>query len=117
MNRWQNPRHQGLLLSVVVDDFDSAGVVRLVIPNETNTPLPVNPNAVPPIPITFQRFQVITRRQSKIFDPYSSVQHLQLALSNPRAARGYLTGYVTLEQFLRLFAIERGDQLYSLHSI
>jgi hypothetical protein len=49
------------------------------MPNETNPPLAVDPDAVLPFAIPFQGFQAIARRNAQIFENTGLVQHAQLA--------------------------------------
>lgn len=116
MNWWQFFGHRHASSSGIVDDFDIRSVPSLVLPDEIDAPLLVNPDAMLAGPITLQGFQAISRRGHQVFEPGGSVQHLQFPLRYPRTVRSDLAGYATLEEFLRL-APERGSHNFRFEDI
>jgi hypothetical protein len=117
MNWWPFLVHRHAPSSVILDDFDIPSVPSLVLPDETDAPLLVNADAMLAGPITLQGFQAISRWGHQVFEPGGSVQHLQFALRNPRTVRSDCAGYTTLEQFLRLLALERGNHNFQFEYI
>jgi hypothetical protein len=50
-----------------------------IAPDKAKPPLIIDPDAMLPSAITFQRFKPIVRRYAKILQAYRSIQHAQLA--------------------------------------
>jgi hypothetical protein len=50
-----------------------------IAPDKAKPPLIIDPDAMLPSAITFQRFKPIVRRYAKILKAYRSIQHAQLA--------------------------------------
>jgi hypothetical protein len=65
------------LSSVVVRDLDFEGVS--IAPDETETPLIIDSDAVLPLPATLQFFQPVARRHSKILKRNSAMQEKQFS--------------------------------------
>jgi hypothetical protein len=62
---------------VIIHDFY---LVRVALaPNETNTPLIVDPNTMLACPVSAQAFQPIARRRSQIAEPRGEMQLVQLS--------------------------------------
>jgi hypothetical protein len=75
---------------------------------ETNTVLPVDPDAVLSRPITFQRFKPVSRRDQKVLDVDSKMDHQQLPRRHPsQVVVQELFGLPGLEKRFGLFAGER----------
>jgi hypothetical protein len=62
-----------LLCLVVVRDLNVIGIA--ISPNETDSELVINPNAVLTFPIPFQFFQAIAWRHSQIVQCRGAVEH------------------------------------------
>jgi hypothetical protein len=62
---------------VVVDDLDVEGVT--INPAEDDAPLLIDPNAVKPVEVTAQSFEVVARRYTQVVQVAGSVDELQLA--------------------------------------
>jgi hypothetical protein len=65
---------------VVIDDFDIKRIP--IFEPKTYTPLIVDANAPLPFPVSSQRFQAVSWRDSQILQRLGVIQHLQLALGN-----------------------------------
>ncbi len=65
---------------MVIDYLDTARTV--ISPHKTDSPLIVNANAVLPLPIFFQCFKPICRRNPKIIQRLRFVQHEQFSQSD-----------------------------------
>lgn len=91
---------------MVVHDFDVTRVT--VFPQEADTPLIVDPDAVLTLSIAVQRFQTIARRNRQVAKLGCGVDLGQLPLSDARKA--LKTPHVlTVVQFLRVGTPERFD--------
>ena len=64
--------------SVIVDDFDRFRPVGR--PDEANAKLPVDTNTVLPPAVTFQRLQLVTRRNTQPREGDGRIELIELAL-------------------------------------
>src|SRR5581483_7376554 len=71
----------GFLLCVVVDDLDF--ICLPVRPAETDPPLLVDPDAVLPLAVAFERLEPISRRRHQVAKCLSTVKIEQLAARRP----------------------------------
>ena len=62
---------------MVIDDFDLVRVS--VAPDEAQSPLVIDPDAVLPGPVTLQGFQTVTRWLPQILKDMGSREHVELA--------------------------------------
>jgi hypothetical protein len=65
---------------MVVDDFDMRR--SSLIPDETNSPLIVDPDRVLPLPVGFQRFKPIARWNTKVREHPGLIQKTKLPQHN-----------------------------------
>jgi len=84
--------------------------MRLVAtPDKTNSPPIVDSNAVPPRPVCLQRFETISRRTTKILQPFGGMKVEELSPGN--ALDGSEPEYdVILKERLSVSASKRPDQ-------
>jgi hypothetical protein len=93
--------------SMAVCDFDIVSVS--VAPGEADTPLPVDPDTVLSLSISFERFEVVVRRNPQVIQMDSGVQRPQLAHGDPLKVSRQATGTLAMKDSLRFFALERPD--------
>ena len=93
-------------VSVVIDNFDISCIA--AIPDETQSKLVIDANAVLSRAITRQCFQPVSRRRTQKFKRHRAVKLLQFSLSN-RIDIGEPFGAFTFKQSLCLFTSERFD--------
>lgn len=80
-----------------------------IYPNEADTPLVVDPDAVLANPVALQRFQAVARRRTQVSQFGGSVEHQQLAGSDVENCIPS-SGRTRFEQLAGLFASEAQDQ-------
>jgi hypothetical protein len=102
--------HDGLLM--VIHDLDAVGIP--ILPEETNPPLIVDPNAVLTFAVTFQSLKAVGRRRLQIFKGTSPLKHPEFSKSHPLNILRKLSRNLTMEQPLRLFVLEVLDHGFIL---
>lgn len=89
---------------MVIDNLDFMNIA--IAPNETNTPLVVDPDAVLARSVPSQRLQPVTGRLAYILQPLGNVQCPQFALSNTGNLGGKAFRHVAPEDDARRFSTE-----------
>jgi hypothetical protein len=62
---------------MIIDNLNIVGI--FILPSETDSPLIVNTNAVLPFSIPGQSFKLVGRRDSKVLDCRTAIQHPELS--------------------------------------
>jgi hypothetical protein len=60
---------------MVIDDFDLFGIP--ILPNEAQTPLPIDPDRPLPFAISPQLFQAIAWRRAQVFDLHRAIERYE----------------------------------------
>ena len=68
--------------SVIIRDLHEICVIFFSAPNETDTPLVVNPDAVLAFSVTPQSFQVVARNCCQVSQYSGRIKHVQLPAAN-----------------------------------
>ena len=89
---------------MVVDDLNVVRVARA--PNETDSPLPVDANAVLTNPTTLEFLQAIRRWDSQVIEISRSVQHAELSESRSLDVSAEAFDSLALKQPLRITVLE-----------
>jgi hypothetical protein len=92
---------------VVVDDLNVVRVARA--PDETDSPLPVDANAVLTNPITLEFLQAISRWDSHVIEVSRSVQHAELSEGRSLDVGAEAFDSLALKQPLRIAVLEALD--------
>lgn len=79
---------------MVIDDADLAALP--VVPDETDAPLVVDPDAVLALAASLQRLQPVGRRNAQVVEPLGVVQHPQFAPRDVLNGRRQLSGPLAL---------------------
>jgi len=61
---------------------DSNVISTVDVPDETNPPLVVYPNAVLPISVSFESLQAVAGRGAQVFQAHCGIDHVKLALGD-----------------------------------
>ncbi len=85
---------------MIIDNFDIICVTPF--PPEAYAPLVIHPYAVLPLPISFQRFQPVSRRNLECFDSDSSIDHIQFTQGDTFNA-AELSGMAAMKQRCSFF--------------
>src|SRR5699024_995487 len=102
-----SPGWIGSILSVIVNDLHL--LWPSIRPHEADSPPVVDPDAVPPDPITLQCFEPVARRDAKVVEHLRRPHLTQLAQSNPMDPRIDRAHALTTPQTLGVHAAERSD--------
>ena len=89
---WMHRRHAvvHLHLLMVIGDFHRAGVS--FFPDETESPLVIDTDAVLACPVSFQGFKAVSRRNAQVLQAGGVVQHFELAHGGALDVRGQIGG-------------------------
>lgn len=93
--------------SVVINDLDVKGVS--VFPDETDTPLIVDPDAVLPRAVAAEPLEAVARRNQKVLERLSAVKDQQLSQCNSLDVRGKPPRSLAQEQSLGLGVAKAPD--------
>jgi hypothetical protein len=96
---------------VVVDDLNVARVARA--PDETDSPLPVDANAVLTSPFTLEFLQAIGGWDSQVIEVSRSVQHAELSEGRSLDVSAEAFDSLALKQPLRIAVLEALDHVES----
>lgn len=72
-----------MLPSMIVDDFNQAGTDVALVPDKTDAPLVVDPDAVLALPVAGQPFKAIAGQSRKVSDVPGRIQTLEPVLGLP----------------------------------
>src|SRR5690348_14521434 len=92
---------------MVVDDFNFMGIA--VLPEEADAPLVIDPDAVLTFAVTFQGFQAIRGRNTKVFQGRRSIEHAEFAARDLLDIGRQLPGSRSVPDLLRLLVGKAPD--------
>ena len=92
---------------MVVHDFDLAGIS--IPPGETDPPLIVDADAVPPFQIAFEGFEAISRRDSQILQGMGIVYHPEFTSGRLLNIAWQATRHFAFPDLFRFLACETFD--------
>jgi hypothetical protein len=97
---------------MVINNFNGECIV--VFPDEADTPLVINTDAVLPGPVAFQGFQAISGRHSHIIQSFSAVELHQFAKCGALDICGQTARSLAFPNLFRLFASETLNHSFTL---
>lgn len=89
---------------MVINDFNIEGIAAL--PSKTNPPLLIDSDAVLTLPLAFQLFKVICRRDAQRFENGCGMNHFKLYSGNSLNSLRQFRRESALEYFFGLLACE-----------
>jgi hypothetical protein len=98
---------------MIVGDLDAIGTA--ILPDETDAPLVVDPDAMLAGSVPLQGFQMIARRRGQVAQLFSLMDLAQFALSNPLDVRRKFPGKLSMEKPFRILVEEAPNHLSTMN--
>src|SRR4029077_14740893 len=96
------------IISVIICNFNFVRVS--VHPPEADSPLPVDANAMLPLPVALESFQAVSGRNSQVFEANRRIHKLQFVQRLLLDVPWRFPGALTLPDFLGFPALKTNDQ-------
>jgi hypothetical protein len=97
---------------MVVYDIHVIGIA--LFPAKADAPTIIDPDAVLPLPISFQSLQAVRRRDTQVLQRLGSIEHSQLPQRNTMDVRPESTHRLAIEKSLSLSRSKRSDHGFIL---
>jgi hypothetical protein len=98
--------------SVIVRDFHFIGII--ILPNEADAELVINPDTALSFPIPLEILQSVPRWTAQVFQFFCSSQYPEFAQGRPMQIGGYSPGRLPVKQPLGLLKLEGLDHVIIL---
>lgn len=92
---------------MIVDNFNFMRMI--LMPEEADAPLVIDPNAVLPVAVALERLEMIAGRDKQVRQPGTGIEHSQLSASNAQYIRGEALGGLAQEHTGGAFAAKALD--------
>lgn len=96
---------------MIVHDFHVSGLT--LCPHKADAILIVDANAVLPLPVAFERLQMIAGQRGQILQSFGFVECRELSLGYPLDA-AVLSGELVVEELLGFSVPKRANHVYSV---